>query len=279
MRSWSRGAPSARSCSRASAAEGRGGRAFGKCRSETAILGGNSTFRQVLPTMSFDTPFALCGPFRQPRQMLAEQEAGQRALGDVQPGPFAPGLPVDQGAHDGARGEQGDNLVGIVERMAADLRHAIGGSYQARQAARPLQGGPEGYRGGVGPGAALARYRRQDDAGIGRPERGVAEAQRLHGAGAEILHDDVAGRHHVQHDGAALLGFEVDANALLLPVGEAEMRAAVPPVGLLAAAQPFAERVEIGWTLDLDDLGAQIGEQGRGPRPGRDDAEIQNAQP
>src|SRR5690606_41956363 len=76
MRSWSRGAPSARSCSRASAAEGRGGRAFGKCRSETAILGGNSTFRQVLPTMSFDTPFALCGPFRQPRQMLAEQEYG-----------------------------------------------------------------------------------------------------------------------------------------------------------------------------------------------------------
>lgn len=29
--------------------------------------------------MSFDTPFALCGPFRQPRQMLAEQEYGGHA--------------------------------------------------------------------------------------------------------------------------------------------------------------------------------------------------------
>ena len=29
--------------------------------------------------MSFDTPIALCGPLRQPRQMLAEQEYGGHA--------------------------------------------------------------------------------------------------------------------------------------------------------------------------------------------------------
>jgi hypothetical protein len=96
-----------------------------------------------------------------------------------------------------------------------------------------------------------------------------ADTQALHHAGTEVLDQDVRGPHQVEQAGAVLVGLEVEHDAALPPVEGHERR--VESAGL-----PLAERVARRG-LDLDDVGAHLGQQHRGAGTGDVGAEVQHA--
>ena len=109
----------------------------------------------------------------------------------------------------------------------------------------------------IGTFRAEAGDRAIDQPGIVRGQRLVAEAKPVHRAGAEILDDDIGGARQPARRRLPVLGLQVERDALLVAVHRTE-RAVV--VGLA----PHPERIAAIRRLDLDDLGAQIGQQHAG---------------
>ena len=89
----------------------------------------------------------------------------------------------------------------------------------------------------------------------------VAEAHLLHHAGAEILQHDVGGRHQRREDLLAALGAHVEAQALLAAVVDREIDA------LAAHHRLRFARLLAAQFLDLDDLGAEVGQDHAAARP------------
>jgi hypothetical protein len=162
---------------------------------------------------------------------LAMAERGQRADGGAQRG-----VPVDHGR----RGADG---------LALEL------AGQRHEAAHRLTERVE--RGPVRVGAVLSetRDRRQDDGGIERAPALVVEAHRAHDAGAEVLEHDVGFLHERREDFLAQRVPQIDAHALLAAVVDGEVDALAADHRRMLAGLLVADR------LDLDDLGAQVGQQ------------------
>ena len=90
----------------------------------------------------------------------------------------------------------------------------------------------------------------------------VAEPHLVHDPGPEVLQDDVGGLDQCREDPLAALGAQIEAEALLAAVVDREIDA-------LAAHQGrgFA-RLLAAQFLDLDDLGAEVGEDHAAARAG-----------
>src|SRR6185437_13022023 len=107
-------------------------------------------------------------------------------------------------------------------------------------------------------GAAIGREMRADDARVRLPERGISEAQALRLVAAQIVEDAVGFFCQRMEDLARGFLLEVERQAALVAV-EALKEVTVV---LTQEERPDAARhvAALGGVLDLDDLGAQIGE-------------------
>ena len=110
-----------------------------------------------------------------------------------------------------------------------------------------------------------------DDRGIDRAAVRRGDAQLARGGRRQVVDDHVGARGQPQEHLLALVGREVEADALLrMAVGD--QRAARP------AAHQRPRRVPRG-RLDLDHLGAEVGEDMRRERRGDHGAELDHAAP
>ena len=181
-------------------------------------------------------------------------------------------LPGVEGGRDGLGGGDRRHLVGDD-----DAEHA-----------RPL-GVPVGLNVG-GPGKRLNHWIVHPLMGVGAllPEtadgdvdepricgaHGVrAQAQAIHGAGAEVLQQHVGGGDQRLHRRQGLRFLQIDAQRALAPVaGEEPWRQTV-------AARADAPHLITGGGLHLDDLGTLVGQHRRGHRTGDHGGEVHHPHP
>ncbi len=165
------------------------------------------------------------------------------------------------------RGVAVDDRGGGAER-AADRRAG-----QVHQPAHRLAQRVKGRAVAIGAVLAKTRHRAQNDIGLYFAQPVIAKAHLVHDAGAEILQHDVGGldqlREHLLAAGVA----QVEAEALLAAVVDREIDA-LPAhqrrrlAGFLAAQ-----------FLDLDDFGAEVGEDHAAARPGLVARQLQDPDP
>ncbi len=101
-------------------------------------------------------------------------------------------------------------------------------------------------------GAAQKSLQRAiDEARIFRRQIGIAAAEPLHGAGRVVFQNDVGGLRQAMEQRASFVGLQIDRQAALVAIeGRKESGGkAVEPAGVIA-----------GHGLDLDHVGAEIGE-------------------
>ena len=152
-------------------------------------------------------------------------------------------MPVSPRVGPGARGRAA-GVAGGAEGAAGGLADGVEGLVLA---IRPVR--PEAFDAG------------QHDARVDLGEFVVAQTEALQGVGGEVLGDDVGVLEQVEEDGLALGVFQVEGDRPLVGVEQEEV------VGVDAGpARPGAAAgVAALGLLDLDDLGAEVGEDlGRG---------------
>ena len=151
--------------------------------------------------------------------------------------------------------------AGVAEGGAGSGRGAAGVAGGAEGAAGGLADGVERLVLAVGAIGAEALDAGQHDARVDLGELVVAQTKALQGVGGEVLGDDVGVLEQVEEDGLALGVFQVEGDRPLVGVEQEEV------VGVDAGpARPGAAAgvASLG-LLDLDDLGAEVGEDlGRG---------------
>ena len=120
------------------------------------------------------------------------------------------------------------------------------------------------------PRLAVAGDRHVDEARVLGGERVVVEAPRRHHAGPEVLDEHVDGAGEAPHEVAPGRLRQVDGDQPLAEVelhepGRARDLAVATGAGLVAAGR-----------LELDDVGAELGEHPRAVRPGDDPGEVED---
>src|SRR5439155_14692006 len=126
------------------------------------------------------------------------------------------------------------------------------------------------------PAAAEALRGEVDDVGTDAAHVLVVEAPLADHVAAVVPDDDVGRRAEAERQLAPARRAEIERDAQLPARGIVEGPRAVDGVGLDRDA---AEEVDVGARLDLDDLGAELGEQRPGLGDGNPAAEIDHAEP
>ena len=138
------------------------------------------------------------------------------------------------------------------------LARQPGDRHQAAHALRDLV---EARPVGVGPVLAEARQAHVDEARVDLAQGLVVDAEPVLHVGPVVLDQHVGGRRQLLEDGDALGRLEVERDAALVAVQ-------VEEVGAVRATPPIASSSPLLRHLDLDDVGAPIGEMPRRRRPG-----------
>ena len=126
---------------------------------------------------------------------------------------------------------------------------------------------------GARTGLAVAGDRAIDQPRIDRPHRLVAEPEPRHDARAELLDQHVGAFDQRLKLGAIRFALEVEHQAFLAAVEQREHRALAVETRLVMA-QVLAAR-----PLDLDHLGAGLGQQQGGERPRQERGEVEDEKP
>jgi hypothetical protein len=179
-------------------------------------------------------------------------------------------LAPEQGQHDAERAVQaGPRVVGdqverdhrlLAPRVADEVQHA-----RQREVVHVVRRVIA-----IRTVLAEARQRAIDDARVQRANRLVVGAEALHHTGPEALDDDVGRRGQLAEDRLAVGRLHVERHRPLVAVGEGVDRAAHP---LVAGGS-----LRIG-RLDLEDLGAHVGQHHRRHLGRRDARELENLDP
>ena len=179
-------------------------------------------------------------------------------------------LNLPEGHHDPERAVEPRHHVG--ESEGREGRRLVGKAVLVREARHRLDEGPESGLAGVGTGLAVAAHPHHDQVGVAVEQGLGAEPHAFEGAGLEVLDQDPGGRHEVEQDRASGLGSQVERDALLVAGVD------LPRAGD-AGGGPFPERIAAGRLLDLDHLGAVVGEH-MGDRVARHEAgDVEHAHP
>ncbi len=157
----------------------------------------------------------------------------------------------------------------VGDRDAGDRGPAVVAQGQAQHAGHGFE--REIVRGAAGIGAVLAEGadRAIDDAGILRRDRLVADAEARRDAGPERFDQHVGLAGETEEIGAALLALEVEHDALLAAPHVAEEHR-----GALVGRQDVAAGIALARRLDLDHLGAVIGQRRGEIRPRQEPGEV-----
>ena len=107
----------------------------------------------------------------------------------------------------------------------------------------------------------------------------VIEAELGQSADLEILDQHVGAGGELAHDALAFRGLEIELDRAFAAVGGMEIGGAeMPAVGRLDERRPPAAGIVAGaLALDLDDVGAEIGENLPGPGPRQDAGKLEHA--
>ena len=182
--------------------------------------------------------------------------------GDVDVERLAGALPVVERAHDPAGDGHGPD--GVTERRRRKGDEVVVG--EVGGAHRPARAVPVGERVvgppvGVGTVHALAGAPHVDDVGVVLTDLVDRDPQLLLHLGELVGQEDVAGGGELVDDLDALVGVEVDGEALLAPVGVLEQHVDLRARhGGQAAGHETSHRVAPVDVLDLDHLGTPLGE-------------------
>jgi hypothetical protein len=161
----------------------------------------------------------------------------------------------------------GDRVAGLDRRSARLAGHR-------HQPGKALRDQVEAALVGVRAVAAVARDRAVDQARVHLAQDVVAEPQLFQRAAPVVLGQDVGILHHAQQDRPALRGLEVQRDPALVAVQDHERRGdAVHPRFAVAARIVAARQL-----LDLDDVGAHVGQHHAAGRAGHDLGQLQHAQ-
>src|SRR4029453_2127705 len=121
-------------------------------------------------------------------------------------------------------------------------------------------------------GASERRDRAVHQPRVDRRQLVVAQAEGLHRAGPEVLDQDVGAGDHALEDRHALRRLEVERHVPLVAVDDQERR------GLpVLVRRPRARLVAARGVFDLDDVGAEIGQEHAAERAGQHPGEVEHA--
>ena len=159
-------------------------------------------------------------------------------------------------------------------------RRAVGVAGQIHEAAHALR--HQIVAGALGVGAVLAEagHRAIDQPRVFRRQALVVEAELGEPADLEILDQHVRALGQLVHDAAAFLVLEVGFDRTLAAVGGMEIgRADMLAVGAFDEGRSPAAGVVAGaLALDLDDVGAEVGQHLPRPGPGQDAGKFEDAE-
>ena len=207
------------------------------------------------------------------RGVVVEQGVGHAAVGpkecdrDVEHGDVEVLTPMATFAGEQRGGDRQRDLPrhGLVDQGGAHQvgERDVGVDLDRHVAAQRLQHGVEDRTIAVGPVGAVARQRHVDHVVVARSHGVVAEPQLVDLAGPHRLDDDIGALGELQHDVAARLGLHVDLDRTLAAV-------AVDDGTVDAALRETRHAREVAdpRELDLDHLGAELGQQHRADRAG-----------
>ena len=171
--------------------------------------------------------------------------------------------------------QQRDDRKGAVQagaeirhRHAALHRRAVGLAGHAHDAAHRLHRDVEAALARARSRLAEGRDRAIDELGLLGPERLPAKTQAIHDAGTVVLDHDVGGQDQPARRRLVRGVLEVEHDRALVAVERGEVLAEAR-----ADRRPLAQHVALG-RLDLDDLGAHVGQQQAAERSRRDLAEF-----
>ena len=161
----------------------------------------------------------------------------------------------------------------VSDRQVRTHRRPIGKTGHVTQPAHRFPDRAESGQVAVRPGLPESGKPQHDQAGIFRREPFVAQSPLLQRPGPEVLDDDVCVPRDPAND---LLPFgcaKVDGHRLLVAVLH------VPPEGgAPVQLSPFAKGIALG-RLDLDDFGAELGEEFPGKGSGNQLSQLDHLQP
>ena len=202
------------------------------------------------------------------REIEMLPEAGLRAMRERR----ADG---DRGVHPGD--DVGDRHAGALRTAAW---RAVGLSGDAHHPAHALD--HEVVARPLAPGAALAKARQRavDEPRIGLSQSVVAQAVAGEVAVLVVLDQDIEARRERAHERLSLGRRDIHRDRLLAAIrrGEIGRIARLATRAVLDPRRPESARVVAAlWPLDLDDLGAQIGQILPGPRAREHARQIQDA--
>ncbi len=194
---------------------------------------------------------------------------------------------IDEAAATGAlalgeRGEDADRGIdageNIGDRHPRALRLAVGRSRQLHDAAHALGHEVVARARGVGPGLAEAGDGAVDQARVVLGQALVVEAEFGEPADLEILDQHVGASRELADDAASILALEIQLDRALAAVGGVEIGSPeMAAVGRLhKGGAPAAGVVARALALDLDDVGAEIGENLPCPGPRQDAGKLEH---
>jgi hypothetical protein len=182
---------------------------------------------------------------------------------------------VAQGQHHPDRPIEARNVVAEGSRSRHDRRFSgeAGEVGQAAESVRDVrEAGPAAIRAGL----PVARDAQHDEAGIHRAQRRPAEAPLLHPAGAEVLNKHVRLGDQLLEQLDAFRAAQINRNRLL--VARFRQPAEGRVMAFCRGAEP-AHRIAGDRMLDLEDLRAELTEDGGSVRSGEKRSDVDDPDP
>ena len=231
-----------------------------------------------------DQPARQLEPAAGRRHVLGEHPRGhhrqprQRAVGhrDVDELALAGHLALAQGDQDPDRGHQRATAeVGDLARRLHRRSALLAGQAEQPDQAEVVHVVARAVA--VRPVLPVAGDRAVDEPRVLLAQPLVADPQPLHHAGAEALQQHVGLAHEPQQDLAPRVGLQIDADRALVAVERQEQRAARALLRPLVARRRPAHVVAEPRVLDLQHVGAEVGQQPRAEAARQQPREVEHA--